>query len=175
MHRSFTAVQSLPRTSMIVLELRYCVAFEQNKNKEIFILEYEMRRQQQDKYGTSYIGNVIRIIDKRTVIINVGKKNLNVGDIVQIYEPSEPLKDIDGTVLCNFDFVKEELEVVRTENLYSVCKKMKTTSKPFNYALSPLLQGNITSYVPMKVNESDIEELEIKNPTVRVGDPVKRA
>ena len=46
---------------------------------------------EQKNYGPACIGNVIRIIDDRTVIVNVGKDRLSVGDKIVIYEVGEPL------------------------------------------------------------------------------------
>ncbi len=131
------------------------------------------------KYGRNFIGNVIRIVDNRTIIVNVGKGDLETGNIIQVYEPGEMLKDIDGRELCTYDFVKDELEVIRVEELYAVCKKMKSVSKTFksfSFALSPLLEHTETEYIPLKIDENDIQELkEPKDPLVRVGDPIKLA
>ncbi len=135
----------------------------------------ELFKAECDKYGDNYIGNVIRIIDARTIIANIGKDYISVGNIVQIYEPGEPLFDIDGTKLGQFDFVKEELKVIRVEENYSICRKMEKITKSLSYVLSPLLQEKTTEYLPMNVDESDIQELKIKNPTVKVGDPIKLA
>ena len=37
-------------------------------------------------YGENYIGNVIRIMDNRTLLVNAGSSLLQVGDTVQVYE-----------------------------------------------------------------------------------------
>lgn len=131
------------------------------------------------EYGHKFIANVIRIIDNRTIIVNAGKGDLEVGNMIQVYELGEMLKDIDGRELCSYEFIKDELEVVRVEDLYSVCKKMKTESKTFkafSFSLSPLLEHTETEYVPLRIEESDIQELEKpKTPLVKVGDPIKLA
>lgn len=127
------------------------------------------------KYGLNFIGNVIRIIDEYTIIVNTGKVNLSVGDIIHIYEPGEVLKDLDGNNLCAFDFVKDELEVIRVESLYSVCQKNKTVTKTYNFPLSPLLEHTETNYIPLKIDKNDIQELKPQDRLVRVGDPIKLA
>lgn len=132
------------------------------------------------KYGPNYIGNVIRIVDEYTVIINIGKDSgepLKVGSIIQVYEPGEEIKDLDGSVIARFEHVKGELRVVRTESTYSICKSNKTTTKNATvFALSPLLEGRtITETAPLTIDNANIEPLEIRDPVIRIGDPVKFA
>lgn len=127
------------------------------------------------KYGVDFIGNVIRIIDNRTLLVNVGKSDLSVGQTIQVYEPGEEIKDLDGTVLSNYYFIKDELEVIHVEDTYSVCQKQDTITKSINFALSPLLETKRTEYVPLNIDEADIQELKPKDPLVRVGDPIKLA
>lgn len=50
---------------------------------------------------------MIRIVDSRTIIVNAGKGDLETGNIIQVYEPGEMLKDVDGKDLCTYDFVVE--------------------------------------------------------------------
>ena len=126
------------------------------------------------KYGPDFVGNVIRILDNRTLVVNTGKEKLTVGKIIQVYEPGEPLTNIDGTVLCSLDYIKDELEVIQVEEKYSICQKMKTFYKPITLSLSPLL-GKSTEYVPLNVDENDIQELNPKDLMIRIGDPIKLA
>ena len=134
------------------------------------------KKEMREKYGKDFIGNVIRIIDNRTVLVNVGHGDLSVGQTVQIYEPGEEIKDLDGRVLSNYSFIKDELEVVQVEDSYSVCQKQKTITKTHSpFALSPLLETKETTYVPLNLDETDIQELKPKDSKVRVGDPIKLA
>lgn len=129
-----------------------------------------------EKYGTEFIGNVIRIIDHRTVLVNAGRDDLSVGQTVQIYEPCEEIKDLDGNVLCNYHFIKDELEVIQVETRYSVCQKQKSVTKTYSpFALSPLLETKKTEYIPLNIDEADIQELKPKDSKVRIGDPIKLA
>lgn len=132
------------------------------------------KKEMKEKYGKDFIGNVIRIIDNRTVLVNVGHEYLSVGQTVQIYEPGEEIKDLDGRVLSNYSFIKDELEVVQVEDSYSVCQKQKTITKTYSpFALSPLLETKETTYIPLNLDETDIQELKPKDSKVRVGDPIK--
>lgn len=134
------------------------------------------KNEMKEKYGKNFIGNVIRIIDNRTVLVNVGHRDLSVGQMVQIYEPGDEIKDLDGRILSNYSFIKDELEVIQVEDSYSVCQKQKTITKTHNpFALSPLLETKETVYVPLNIDETDIQELKPKDSKVRVGDPIKLA
>lgn len=129
-------------------------------------------------YGPNYLGNVIRIIDERTLIINVGNHELSVGDTIYIYEIGDTLKDLDGSILCSYEHIKDSLEVIEVNENYSVCKKNKelkndSLSKALSsLALSPMLP---TSYEPLKVDKKEIEPLTACDPIIHIGDPVKLA
>lgn len=124
---------------------------------------------------TNKIGNVIRIVDNRTLIINVGSDMLDVGEEVKVYESLDTLKDLDGTELCVFEYTKATLKVTEVENFYSICKYQKTQIEKTVLAISPLLTSSSSHYVPLNVNEEEIEPLSPVDPTIHVGDPVKRA
>lgn len=128
-------------------------------------------------YGPNHIGNVIRIIDRYTLIINVGKPLLKKGDHICVYEAGDTLKDLDGSTLCIYEHAKDVLEVIDTTDLYSVCRKNKTTissvSEAFaNIAVSPLMAK---SYEALEVDDSQIEPLEAQDDVIHIGDPVKLA
>lgn len=134
------------------------------------------KKEMKEKYGDAYIANVIRIIDNRTLLINTGIDTLSVGDTIQVYEPGQEIKDIDGRVLSNYTFIKDELEVIQVEDAYSVCqKKAYITKVSSTFALSPLLETRKTEYIPLNIDEADIEELKPVDPLIRIGDPVKLA
>lgn len=119
------------------------------------------------------IGNVIRIIDDRTLIIDVGSPLISVGDKIKVYEVSDTLKKLDGTPLAVFEYTKDELEVIDVEEYYSICQKNKVITVPLatQLAISPLLGRE--KHVPLNVNPEDIEPLKIKNEKICIGDPVK--
>ena len=122
------------------------------------------------KYGPKYFAKVIRILSDTTIIIDAGDSDIRVGALVQVYEYLGDLLDLDGNSLGSLEYVKAELEVVRVEPMYAICKTPKQAK---SIVITPLLD---TSYRPkFDVNQDDIEPLQAKDPTVRVGDPVKRA
>lgn len=125
------------------------------------------------------IGHVIRIIDKYTVIIDVGKDSLSLGKKVQIYALGDPLYNLSGEEISRFVHVKDTLKVTDVQSGYSVCKKLKTMTRKtgFSLALSPLLEADEEYETPEVLNviETEIEALSPVDPMIHVGDAVKFA
>lgn len=121
------------------------------------------------------IGEVIRIIDDRTLIINVGSNSLSIDDEVKVYQSLDTLFNTDGTELCVFEYTKAVLKVTDVASCYSVCKYQKTKSASSVLALSPLLTSAQAVYVPLNVNKEDIKPLPDPDPVIRIGDPVKKS
>ncbi len=129
----------------------------------------------QNSNDSNCIGNVIRIVDERTIIVNIGKGILKKGAEIQVYELVDHLKNLDGTLLDTYMYIKDTLEVVQVEEKYAICKNMKTHQKSFSLALSPLLERTTEEYVPLHIDRNDIQPLVPKDPLIRVGDPIKLA
>lgn len=121
------------------------------------------------------IGEVIRIIDDRTLIINAGLGTLSVDDEVKIYQSLDTLFNTDGTELCVYEYTKAILKVIEVSYCYSVCKYQKTKMALSTLSLSPLLSSSQTVYVPLNVNKDEIQPLPEPDPVIHVGDPVKKA
>lgn len=100
---------------------------------------------------------------------------MDIDDEIKVYETLDTLKDLDGTALCVFEYTKATLKVTEVEDLYSVCKYQKTQVERTTFALSPLLTMASSHYVPLNVNEDEIEPLSPVDPVIHVGDPIKRA
>lgn len=133
----------------------------------------EERALQREKYGKHYIGNVIRIINERTIIVNVGKDVLSVGDTIQIYEVGDVILDIDGTNLENFEYIKDKLEVTQVNDNYSICTKMEAKIVNTLKTLSPEFMFSKKEYLPLNVKEEDIEPFPDFESTIKIGDPIK--
>lgn len=123
------------------------------------------------------IGHVIRILDKYTLLVDVGASKLSVGDTVQVYEIGDIIKDLNGNPLSYFVHIKDELEVIQTEERYSLCKKNKTLVKKFPSVLatSPMLEHSFTERIPLKVDESELQPFNPGDNIIHVGDAVKLA
>lgn len=128
-------------------------------------------------YGPNYIGNVIRILDNRTLIVNVGKDVLSKGKNIAVYVPVEPIYDLDGTELAIYEYTKDILTVTAVESSYSICQKQQKESiEPLTvsrFALSPLLEGK-QDYIPLNVDDAEISPFSIDK-KIHVGDPIKIA
>lgn len=123
-------------------------------------------------YSTNHVGEIIRIIDAYTIIINAGYNRLKVGDTVQVYLMGEPLYNLDGSFLCNYEFIKDELDVIQTEELYSVCQKHKTIEQKFTLPLSPILD-TFYQRESLKLDEGVVQKMPKYDKTVSIGDYVK--
>lgn len=126
--------------------------------------------------GENYLGNVVRIISDKELIIDVGEDDLTVGDKVQIYTVFDELKDLEGNSLGPYENVKDTLDVVQTAKNYSVCKKI-VTKRASNYAvLSVFSNDEYKVSEKLNVNEKDIEPLTNfeDDKEIHIGDYVKK-
>lgn len=121
------------------------------------------------------IGNVLRIIDERTIIVSVGKPTLSKGNTIQVYEIVDTIKDLEGNDIDLFLHIKDTLDVIEVEKHYSVCRKMEYHETTLRLALSPILEQKNVEYIPLNIDKQDIRPLRPKDPLIRVGDPIKFA
>ena len=140
-------------------------------------MNIEKIKEQKRLYGDAYIGNVIRILSKTQLIINVGKSVVNTGDKLCVYLPESELKDLDGTSLGTYEHIKGTLIVIYVADNYAVCENSVTKTKKQSplLALSPLVTNTIEVTAPLNISDSSTEALRIKDKTIEVGDPVKFA
>lgn len=130
---------------------------------------------------TRPLGHVIRILDKFTLIIDVGKNRLSVGDKIEVYVPSDPIIGLNGEVIDTFTYVKDTLDVIRVQDNYSICKKNKQivrSSQALSVlsSLSPMLEKDYLEKVPLEIDESEISPISPLNDIkIHVGDLVKLA
>lgn len=130
---------------------------------------------------TRPLGHVIRILDKFTLIIDVGKNRLSVGDKIEVYVPSDPIIGLNGEVIDTFTYVKDTLDVIRVQDNYSICKKNKQIARSSQAlsvlsSLSPMLEKDYLEKVPLEIDESEISPISPLNDIkIHVGDLVKLA
>lgn len=123
----------------------------------------------------SQIGHVIRILGKYKLIIDADSSKVSVGDTIQVYEVGDIIKGLDGNPLGYYIHVKDELEVIQTEDSYSLCQKNKTVTKMPSFAASPMLERTLTARLPLNVDENEIQPLKQYSDKIHVGDAVKLA
>ena len=123
------------------------------------------------------IGNVIRILDPNTLIVNAGSDVLQEGESVIVYEVLDEIYDLDGAFLGNYEHTKEKLKVMQVYDKFSVCQKMPETTISPAFLLSPMLENVedlINNPVPLPVDEQVIKPLRPQTTTICIGDPVKK-
>lgn len=124
------------------------------------------------------LGTVIRILDEYTLVIDIGKRYVSIGDKIKVYQALDDLCTLDGTKLATFDYVKDTLEVIDVEDNYSICKKPLKKIQPSplaKLALSPLLESPEMVRSKLNVEQDSINPLPEHDDIIRLGDPVKMA
>lgn len=126
--------------------------------------------------NSSCVGNVIRILDEYTLLVNAGCEKLKTGDKVSVYTVVEPIINLDGSVLADYEYVKGVLEVIETHSKYSVCRTAEKETIESGILegliLSPLFKTR-EEPIPLNVNKDDISPLKQIETKIQVGDPVK--
>lgn len=137
--------------------------------QEVFMNIKELK----EKNGKNCIGQVLQVIDNTTLIFSYNGF-LRVGDTIAIYEACAPIKDVDGTVIDNYEFIKDKLEVIDVSDKYCIAQKKEYTTKTTSLAtaISPILEKR--EPIPLNVDPSIIKPITVKNKKIQIGDPVKK-
>lgn len=122
------------------------------------------------------VGKVIEIPDSKTIIINLGTSNSNIkkGDEVVIYEEGPEIK-VDDNLIGRYDFDKDTIQVVGVTDNFSICKKIIKYLRPAPITSMATLMGGkeVQEEVELNVEESEIKNWEMKDPKIKINDPVK--
>ncbi|HEL1665530.1 hypothetical protein [Streptococcus suis] len=115
---------------------------------------------------------VIKILDKFTVIINSGSNQgkLYEESNVAIYEPGPAIIDLDGNCLGNYDFTKAKLVITEVYPEFSIAKHLKAGPV---FDLQKTL-GGYSSNGPLAVDDKEVTPLHPSNTEIKIGDLVKR-
>ena len=128
------------------------------------------------EFGPNCIGQVIRILSDKELIVDVGDDYLTIGDTVIIYAVGDEIFDLDGNSLGVYEFDKATLEVITTTSTYSVCSTPKTTkvsSAIVDY--TNLFSKETVVQEDLNINKNDIEAINIENKSIIVkGDLGKK-
>lgn len=115
---------------------------------------------------------VIEIVDSYHIIINYGTlDNAKKGDCLRIYEPGEPVTDLEtGESLGVLDLIKETVEVVTVYERFSICQKITRTKMPMMGSLSQWVHTSESTH-ELNINEGQVSNRTITgNPIISVGD-----
>lgn len=121
-------------------------------------------------------GQVIRIISKTQLIINIGKSSgINNGDQISVLGITEDIFDIDNVQkLGSLTFVKDILEVIDVQENYSVLAKIdRYSTDPFdlNYDYT---DDEPVPYLDLPIDEKDITPLKNnEDKTIKLGDQIR--
>lgn len=129
------------------------------------------------KHGSNCLGQVVRILSDKELIVDVGDDDLTVGDTVIIYAAGDEIFDLDGNSLGVYEHDKATLEVITTTPTYSVCATPKITERVGSLVdYSRIFSKEVTNQNSFNVSENDIESIKIANSDkVLKGDLVKKA
>ena len=130
-----------------------------------------------NKYDSRCIGQVIRILSEKELIIDVGDDYLTVGDTVIIYTVGDEIFDLEGNSLGLYEYDKATLEVITTTPRYSICETPKQTEQTSNLLdYASIFSKTIVKQDKFNVLAEDIESIDIQNKDrILKGDLVKRA
>lgn len=124
-----------------------------------------------DKNKKEY--KVINIINKFNIIINYGSNDgAYEGQEVRISTTGDEILDLDGKSLGNIEIIKEELEITRVYDNFSICKKIRINEvNPFQ----PIsLVKKEKRAVELNVREEDFSNIKYQDTTpIKKGDNVK--
>jgi hypothetical protein len=124
-----------------------------------------------DKNKKEY--KVINIINKFNIIINYGSNDgAYEGQEVRISTTGDEILDLDGKSLGNIEIIKEELEITRVYDNFSICKKIRINEvNPFQ----PIsLVRKERRAVELNVKEEDFSNIKYQDITpIKKGDNVK--
>jgi hypothetical protein len=116
---------------------------------------------------------VINIINKFNIIINYGSNDgAYEGQEVRISTTGDEILDLDGKPLGNIEIIKEELEITRIYENFSICKKIKIKEiNPFQ-PVSLVKKERIA--IELNVKEEDFSNIKYQDMApIRKGDSVK--
>ena len=117
---------------------------------------------------------VIKIISDKRIVINAGKNEVQIGDILRVIEKnSEEIVDPDtNEVLGTLDYIKATITVEYVYEHMSICKNYETKTVNALDPFETLRQREVTS--PLNVNLSQITGgYNIDNKLIEIGDLVE--
>lgn len=120
------------------------------------------------------LGRVIKILNDKTIVVNVGNAELKVGDRINILDECIEIKDPDTKALLgSYSFKKAILVIRETYELFSIAEayEFETISNSLALAMNPLLKSN-KQIIPLNVNKEDNENITLENKEIKIGDEI---
>ncbi|WP_121615258.1 FlgT C-terminal domain-containing protein [Virgibacillus halodenitrificans] len=118
---------------------------------------------------------VVKIIDENRIVINAGKKDgISKGQVLEIYEPGEEVKDPDtGESLGTLDYIKADINVQHIFEKMAICINDEVES----YSLPTMITGQLNKTHPksLNVDSKEISGGLVGTRKIRVGDLVRES
>lgn len=117
--------------------------------------------------------NVIDIINKYSIVINYGfNSGAEEGEKVRIFTKGKEMFDLNKKSLGHIEMIKDELEIVKVFDFFSICEKIKIKERNILQPM-PLIRTERTR-VELNVEEKDFSKVKYRDSTpIKVGDFVK--
>lgn len=117
--------------------------------------------------------NVIDIINKYSIVINYGfNSGAEEGEKIRIFTKGKEMFDLNKKSLGHIEMIKDELEIVKVFDFFSICEKIKIKERNILQPM-PLIRTERTR-VELNVEEKDFSKVEYRDSTpIKVGDFVK--
>ena len=117
--------------------------------------------------------NVIDIINKYSIVINYGfNSGAEEGEKIRIFTKGKEMFDLNKKSLGHIEMIKDELEIVKVFDFFSICEKIKIKERNI---LQPMhLIRTERTRVELNVEEKDFSKVKYRDSTsIKVGDFVK--
>lgn len=117
--------------------------------------------------------NVIDIINKYSIVINYGfNSGAEEGEKIRIFTKGKEMFDLNKKSLGHIEMIKDELEIVKVFDFFSICEKIKIKERNILQPM-PLIRTERTR-VELNVEEKDFSKVKYRDSTsIKVGDFVK--
>lgn len=117
--------------------------------------------------------NVIDIINRYSIVINYGfNSGAEEGEKIRIFTKGKEMFDLNKKSLGHIEMIKEELEIVKVFDFFSICEKIEIKER--NVLQPMLLIRTEKTKVALNVEEKDFSKVKYRDSTpIKVGDFVK--
>lgn len=121
-------------------------------------------------------GKVIKILNDKTIAIDVGSEELAVGEFINVLDKSVEITDpVTGKILGDYVFKKAKLRIKETHDFFSIAEAYKTeaVNNTLAIAMNPLLRSS-KRIVPLNVNKDDNDNINLESLEIRLGDEISK-
>lgn len=134
----------------------------------------ELLHKQERRFFMKIVGNIIEIINNRTVVIDCGLNSITTGQHIFIVDKIIDIKDLNGNIIGNYPLYKDELMVTEVFENFSICEtfKVKKSNNSFQAALNPLSPATKEFPVSLNVDEEDNLDIRPSKTPIKKGDSV---